>query len=60
MGEVLLDVDVLGSFTSADDDANPFDARCVVLVYWGRLLLREPKIVQKIPEIQDLAASHQC
>ncbi len=32
MGEVLPDVDVLGSLPSADDFVTPLDARSVVLV----------------------------
>ena len=60
MGEVLPDVNVLGAFPPADDVVSPLDARCVVLVYWSRPLLRESETVQKISEIQDLAASHQC
>ena len=40
VGEVLPDVDVLGTFPSADDVVTPLDARGVVLVYWSRLLLR--------------------
>ena len=60
VGEVLPDVDVLqvGTFSSADDVVTPLDARGVVLVYRGRLLLLESETVQKRPEIQDLAASH--
>ena len=58
MGEVLLDVNVLGTFTATDDVVTRLDARGAVLVYRGRLLLRESKTVQKRPEIQDLAASH--
>ena len=34
VGEVLPDVDVLGTFPSADDDVAPLDACSVVLVYW--------------------------
>ena len=60
VGEVLPDVDVLGTFPAADDVVTPLDARGVVLVYRGRLLLRESETVQKRPEIQDLAASHRC
>jgi hypothetical protein len=37
--EVLPHVDVLGLFTSANDVVAPFNARGVVLAYWGRLLL---------------------
>jgi hypothetical protein len=40
--KVLPDVDVLGTFSSADDVVTPHYARGVVLVYWGRLLLLEP------------------
>ena len=38
VGEVLPDVNVLGTFTAADDVVTPLDARGVVLVYRGRLL----------------------
>ena len=41
MGEVLPDVDVLGTFPPADEVVTPLDARGVVLIYLGRLLLRE-------------------
>ena len=57
MGEVLPDVDVLGAFPSADDINTPLDARSVVIVYRGRLLLCETMTVQKRLEIQDFAAS---
>ena len=36
VGEVLPDVDVLGTFPSADDVVTALDARGVVLVYRGR------------------------
>ena len=60
--EVLPEIDVLGTFPSADDAVTPRDARCVVLVYRGRLLLLKTKTqaVQKRPEIQHLTASHRC
>jgi hypothetical protein len=39
MSKVLADVNVLGSFMSADDVAAPLDGRGVVFVHWcGRLL----------------------
>ncbi len=60
MGEVLLNVDVLGSFTSADDVVAPLDARGVVLVYRGGLLLLESETVQESPEVQNLTASSLC
>ncbi len=60
MGEVLPDVDVLGSFTSADDVVALFDARRVVLVYRGRLLLLESETVQESPEVQNLTSSSRC
>ncbi len=59
VGEVFPDVDVLGTFPSANDVVTPLDARGVVLVYWSRPILRESETVQKISEIQDLAASQQ-
>jgi hypothetical protein len=49
---------LLGPFPSANDVVTPLDARGVVLVYRSRPLLRESETVQKISEIQDLAASH--
>ena len=39
MGKVLLDVDVCGTFQSANDIVAPLDAHSVVLVYRGRPLL---------------------
>ena len=51
MGEVLPDVDVLGTFPSADAIVTPLNARGVVLIYRGRLLLRETETVQKCPEV---------
>ena len=58
MGVVLPDVDVHGAFPSADDIISLLDARGVVLIYRGRLFLRETKTLQKRPEVQDLATSH--
>ncbi len=60
VGEVLPDVYVLGTFPSAKHIVTPLDARGVVLVYWSRPLLRESETVQKISEIQYLAASQRC
>ncbi len=60
MGKVLLDINVLGSFTSADDVVAPFDARSIVLVYRGRLLLLEPETVQESQEVQNLPSSSRC
>ena len=61
MGEVLPDVNVLGSFTAADDVVAPFNTRRVVLVYdWGRFLLPEAKSAQKCPEVQDLTSRRLC
>ncbi len=34
MSKVLADINVLGSFPSADDVASPLDACCVDLVHW--------------------------
>ena len=58
--EVLPDVNMLGSFTSADDVVAPFDARGVVLVYRGGLLLLESWTIQMSQEVQDLASSSGC
>ena len=62
MGEVLPDVNVLGSLTADDDVVAPFNTRCVILVDRGRLLLPEAKSAQRRPdsEMQDLAASRRC
>ncbi len=60
MGEVHLNVNVLGSFPSADGIVPPFDARGVVLIYRGRLLLLESETVQKSSEVQNLTASRLC
>ncbi len=58
--DVLPNIDVLGSFPSADDVVAPFDARGVVLVCRGGLLLLESETVQKSTEVQNLTASRQC
>ncbi len=49
MSKVLPDVDVLGTFPSSNDVVTPLDARDDVLVYRGRLLLRETETLQKLP-----------
>jgi hypothetical protein len=41
VGEVLPDINVLGSFPTSNDGVAPFDARGVVLVDRGRSLLGE-------------------
>ena len=56
VGEVLPDVDVLGSLTAADDVVAPFNTRRVVLVDRGRLPLPESESAQKVSEVQDLTA----
>jgi hypothetical protein len=58
--EVLQDIDVRGSLTSANDVVAPFNARSVVLVYQGRLLLLESETVQKSLEVQNFTSSRQC
>ena len=47
MGEVLTDVNVLGSLMASDDVVTPFNTRRVVLVEWGRFLLYEAESAQK-------------
>ena len=54
MGEMLADVDVLGTLTSADHVVSPFDARRVVLVYLGIGLLGEAHVGQQVAEVYDL------
>ena len=60
VGEVLPDVDVLGSLTAADEIFAPFNTRRVVLVDRGRFPLPESKSAQKVPEVQDLPARRRC
>ncbi len=43
MSEVLADINVLGSFPSADDVISPLDACCVILAHWCGRLLSEAK-----------------
>jgi hypothetical protein len=54
------DVNVLGLFTFAKDVVAPFNARCVVLVYRGGLLLLESWTIQMSQEVQDVASSSGC
>ncbi len=51
VGEVLPDVEVLGSFPSANDDVSPLDARRVVTV--DRL---GPHALKELAEVQNLAS----
>ena len=60
VGEWLPHVNVFGSTTSSDDADFPLNARCVVLVYQGRLRLPESEAVQKRLEVQYLTASSRC
>ena len=60
VGEVLPDVDVLGSLTAADDVVALFKTRRVVLVDRDRFPLPESKSAQKVPEVQDLPARRRC
>ena len=60
VGEVLPNVDVLGSFSYAYDVVAPFNARDVVLVDRDGLLLLESETVQKSLEVQNLTASRRC
>ena len=56
VGEVLPDVNVLGSLTAANDVVSSFNTRRVVFVDRVRFLLPEAESVQKCPEVQDLTA----
>ena len=56
VGEVLPDVDVLGSLTAADDVVAPFNTRRVVPVDRGNFALPESKSTQNVPEVQELTA----
>ncbi len=60
MSKVLADVNVLGSFTSADDVVAPLDARGFVLIHECGRLLSDAKSFQKGYEIQDLSTSRRC
>ena len=60
VGEVLPNVDVLGSLTAADDVIAPFNTRSVVLVDRGRFPLPESKSAQKVPEVHDLTVHSRC
>ena len=60
VGEVLPNVDVLGSLTAADDVVAPFNTRRVVLVDRGRFPLPESESAQKVSEVQDLTARSRC
>ena len=49
VGEVLPNVDMLGSLTAADDVVAPLNTRRVALVDRGRFPLPESKSAQKVP-----------
>ncbi len=51
VSEVLADVDVLGTFSSADDMVSPFDACCVVFIDESIIVLQEAHIVQQIMKV---------
>ena len=52
VGEVLPDVDVLGSLTTADDVVAPFNTRRGVLVDRGNFPLPESKSAQKVCQVE--------
>ncbi len=54
MGEVLADVDVLGTLASPDHVVSPLDARRVVIVHRGVGLLGEAHVGQQVVEVYDL------
>ncbi len=56
VGEVLPDVDVLGSLPSADDVVTPLDARRVVFVDRRGRRLGEPRTVEELAEVQNVAS----
>ncbi len=62
MGEVLPDVNVLGSFPTRDDVVAPFDARGlgVVLVDRARSLLGEAHALEQVAKVQDFSSSRAC
>ena len=56
VGEVLPDVDVLGSLSSTNDVVTPLDARCVVLKDRRGRRLGEPHTLEELAEVQNLAS----
>jgi hypothetical protein len=57
VGEVLPDVNVLGSLSSTDDVVSPLDARRVVLVHGQGDSLSESQPLEEVAEVQDI---HSC
>ncbi len=60
VGEVLPDVDVLGSLPSTDDVVTPLDARRVVFVNRRGRRLGEPHTLEELAEVQNLASRRRC
>ena len=56
VGEVLPDVDVLGSLPSADDVVTALDARCVVFLDRRGRRLGESHMRKELADVQDLAS----
>ncbi len=56
VGEVLPDVDVLGSLPSANDVFTPLDARSVVFIDQRGRRLGEPHTLEELAEVQNLAS----
>jgi hypothetical protein len=60
MSKVLVNVNVLGLFTSAYDVVAPLDAGGVVLIHWRGRLLSYSESFQKGSGIQDLSTGSGC
>ena len=60
VGEVLADVNVLGSLTSPDDVVAPFDARVVVFVDRRPLLGCKPHVREEVSEVDDFNSRCGC
>ncbi len=60
VGEVLPDVNMLGSLASNNDVVSPLDARGVVLEHLGGVLLSEAESLKEVSEIQDVHACCRC
>ncbi len=56
MGEVLPDVDVIGSLPSADDIVTPLDARSSVFIDRHGRRLDESHTLEELVEVQNLAS----
>ncbi len=60
MGEVLPDVDVLGTLSASDNVVAPLNTSVIVLIDWGPGLWRKTHALQEVSEINHLNSRRGC